>query len=206
MRDQPSSCKRAHGNAALDSWYMFRRGGLIFRAGEQGKTWRVVSGSIRLDRASGHGLAFGGLAVPGDVIGVETLLFGRYNCSARALAPCVLEPWLGDSGAAHPRRLLQVLMRVERRVAEVMALRSGRPLDRVQRLIRLLARPAHAGTSGWIGLPRLSDMAEITDLSQETVSRIMAELKRRGDVQPAGGGVARVTIRDPSMAAPSGCP
>ena len=55
MRDQPSSCKRAHGNAALDSWYMFRRGGLICEPTATGVIEVVGSKGSGATRWWGHG-------------------------------------------------------------------------------------------------------------------------------------------------------
>lgn len=175
-------------------WHSFQRGSLIYNAEEQGGAWRVASGSVRLDHGGAEGLAFGGLAVPGDVMGVETLLFGRYSFSARALASCTLERWPDGEHNAPSESLLQMLTRAQQRAAEVIALRCGRPLERIQRLMHLLAKPAAKGEGTRITVPRLSDMAEITSLTPETVSRAMSELRRQGGIQRMSHGMALVHL------------
>ncbi len=189
------------GNAEADArWRSHKRGSEIYRAGDGGVAWRVVSGSVRLDCGNARGNGLGGIAVPGDVIGAETLLFGRYSLSARALASCVLEPWPGTTSAVQGRTLLRMLMRVERRAAELLALRCGRPVERIRRLMSLLARPARDCEDEWVALPHSTDIADITSLTQETVSRVMAELKRRGVIRDEGRGIARVRLTDAGAA------
>jgi CRP-like cAMP-binding protein len=162
----------------------FRAGTRIYAAGTPGQAWRVLSGSVRLDRPGDAGQApmFANLAVEGDVIGAETLLFQRYTFEATALADCVLAPWPEGRGAPARASLLAALTASERRSAEVVALRCGQAVDRVVRLLRLIAggQPQLAGAS----LPARRDMAEITALTTETVSRIISRLRRSG-VLPA---------------------
>jgi CRP-like cAMP-binding protein len=163
------------------------RGKEIYLAGEAGPAWRVVSGTVRLDQPGPEGRQFAGLALTGDVIGAETLLFGRYTFTARALSPCVLEPWLAGDDQPSGETLLGMLAAAERRMVEVLALRSGKAGDRIRRLFAFMsARLAQGRRSARLALPRLRDIAEITDLSIETVSRTITHLGAEGSLEVYG--------------------
>lgn len=174
------------------------RGETIYEAGVEGMSWRVVSGTVRLDQPGPDGLQFAGMAVTGDVIGAETLLFGRYTFSARALSACVLEPWMVDQ-AHQPSGplLLSMLAATERRMADVLALRSGKAGDRIRRLFEFMTGGLVRGRkTAQLALPRLKDIAEITDLSVETVSRTISHLGADGTLDVSGRYRARHVSAD----------
>ncbi|MDO8346389.1 MAG: cyclic nucleotide-binding domain-containing protein [Rugosibacter sp.] len=154
----------------------FKRGELIHHVADDGPVWRVVEGAVRLDLHDAEGMTFASLALPGDMLGLESLVFGHYGFTARALTPCVLALRAADDPAP-----LAQMAATTRRAAQVVALRSGRAAERVQRLVQLLtdngARPL-AGKRRL--LPRLADIAEITDLTVETVCRTTAGLDTEG--------------------------
>lgn len=159
----------------------YRAGEVIYTAGSRGIAWRVISGSVRLDRNGPDESLFASLALRGDVIGAETLLFGCYSFDARVVSPCVLGPWLERQGCPSGEALLQTLAKVEHRTANAMSLRSGDALNRVRRLILMLVQedtPSVPSTQ--IALPTLRDMADITDLTAETVSRAISKLRKEG--------------------------
>ncbi|MFN3985764.1 MAG: Crp/Fnr family transcriptional regulator [Rhodocyclaceae bacterium] len=157
------------------------RGQVVYHAGEQGVAWRIVSGSVRLDREAAHGGAFAGLSLAGDVIGAETLLFGSYTYTAQALSGCVIEPWCEPAEARLGESMLRLLAAAERRMADILTVRSGKAGDRVGGLLSLL------GSSGGVfKLPRLRDIADITDLTIETVSRTLQALDEGGLVRVEG--------------------
>ena len=60
-------------------------GGQIYAAESEGIAWRVKRGAVRLDRTTPEGSQYAGLALRGDVIGAETLLFGKYSFAASAI-------------------------------------------------------------------------------------------------------------------------
>ena len=157
-------------------------GSRLYRAGNPGQAWRVVSGAVRLDR-SGPGVEpmFANLAVEGDIIGAETLLFQHYTFDATTLADCVLSPWPEGDGTPAGESLLAALTASETRAADVVALRCGQALDRVKRLIALLGPRPDAPA-----LPSRRDMADITALTTETVSRCISALRRTGMLPPDG--------------------
>lgn len=159
----------------------FRIGDTLFEAGAPGSAWRVLRGSVRLDRVDGNDSGFASLALKGDVIGAETLLFGRYTFTARALSDCAVEPWLAPGAQPGGETVLLALTSSERRAAEVVALRCGQAIDRVKRLLLLLAREEREGQRApRILLPELRDIADITNLAVETVSRALSRLCSQG--------------------------
>lgn len=162
----------------------FERGQRIHDAGAMGFPWRVRQGVVRFDTAEADDgeLSFAGLAMAGDLVGAEVLMFGRYAFRATALTACQLEPW-PPSLEQGEDSLLQALARSERRAADIVALRSGQAMARVCRLIELLL-PSSATAPQRADLPPLRDMAEITALTIETVSRMLSGLRRLGALEP----------------------
>ncbi len=161
-------------------------GELIHDAGAAGIAWRLQSGAVRLDRVIGDERHFAGLALKGDVIGAETLLFGSYAFEARALGDCTLEAWLDPGSQPSGESLLQTLAATERRAADALALRYGEAMERVRRLFQLLAREPKPGQAAPILIPGLKDMAEMTGLTVETVSRVVSRLRKSGLLQKRG--------------------
>lgn len=151
-------------------------GSAIYRAGSEGLAWRVQGGAVRLDASTADGRsAFASLAIAGDIVGCETMLFGAYTFSATALTDCRLAPWPEGGGEPAGESLLASLAQAQQRAADVVALRGGQAVDRVVGLIRLLADGA-----GRVVLPTRHDIADITDLRFETISRIVKSLERAG--------------------------
>ncbi|MCX9155329.1 Crp/Fnr family transcriptional regulator [Niveibacterium sp. 24ML] len=168
---QPSPRLRARG---------VPRGEVIYEVGATGQTWRLISGIVRLDRDDASGPQFASLALAGDLLGSELLLHDCYVFRATALTTCRIEPWLPPPAEQGYRPLLERLTALEARAADLLALRTGSPLDRVSRLLRLLAGGDLSARATRIALPRLRDMAEMTNLAGETVSRAFSELRRQG--------------------------
>lgn len=164
----------------------FRRGEPIYQAATAGKAWRVITGSVRLDRTEADVVMFAGLAVKGDIIGAETLLFGHYSFDAKALSDCALEPWQADAARPLGETLLETLTAAERRAADVISLRCGQAVDRVTRLIHLLAKENATKAAAQVAMPGVRDMAEITDLTVETISRIISRLTKIGALSRLG--------------------
>jgi len=157
----------------------FAIGRPIYSAGSEGIAWRIVHGAVRLDSVDAEGRHYAGLALRGDVIGAEALLFGTHAFDASAIADTELEPWLADGAPATGESLLQMLAATERRAADAIALRAGQAFDRVRRLCLLLSRHGENDTTE-ITVPELRDMAAITNLTEATVSRAMSHLRRSG--------------------------
>ena len=152
----------------------------IYAAGAEGLAWRVRSGVVRLDTTTQDGAnSFASLAIAGDIVGCETMLFGAYTFSASALTHCELSPWPEGEPVGTSESLLESLALAQSRAADVIALRGGQASDRVLGLIRLLG-----GGAGQVVLPTRQDIADITNLRFETISRIIKGLERVGVLQP----------------------
>ena len=155
-------------------------GATIYRAGEAGEAWRLQQGVVRLDSLGRDGeWQFASLAMAGDILGCETLLLGSYGFNACTLTDCQITPWPEGAPALAGESLLASLATAQRRAADVVALRGGQAAERVLGLIRLLADSA-----GRVILPSRQDIADITDLRFETISRIIGNLQRENLLTP----------------------
>ena len=151
-------------------------GDRIFSAGNNDLAWRVRHGVVRLDSVASEGRsAFAYMAISGDILGCEAMLSGSYAFSATALTQCELSPWPEGPGVVGGESLLKSLATAQRRAADVVALRGGQAIDRVIGLLRLLADRA-----GRVILPARQDIADITNLRFETISRVIKGLERSG--------------------------
>lgn len=149
-------------------------GAIIYSALSSGHAWRLTAGIVRLDSVTPDGLtSFASLAIAGDILGCETLLFGCYTFRATALTHCHMHPWPEGGNQADQRALLTSLAKAQQRAADLVALRGGQAADRVLGLVRLLAD--HAGR---VILPTRQDIADITALRFETISRIIKQFER----------------------------
>lgn len=155
---------------------IFDAGEALYHNGSEGFAWRVRHGVVRLDTLNPAGEpVFASLAIAGDILGCETLLFGTYTFSAAALTRCELTPWPEGQSATAGESLLESLAIAQRRAADVVALRGGQAIDRVIGLIRLLADPGNK-----VILPTRQNIADITNLRFETISRLIKGLERSG--------------------------
>ncbi|MDP3539209.1 MAG: Crp/Fnr family transcriptional regulator [Azonexus sp.] len=152
----------------------------IYHAGSDGLAWRLHCGVVRLDTAEPAGSArFASLAIAGDILGCETMLFGNYAFTATALTNCDLRPWPEGEGVSVGDSLLSSLAKAQNRAADIVALRGGQAADRVLGLIKLLTDGADR-----VVLPTRQDIADITDLRFETISRIIKSLERTRALLP----------------------
>jgi CRP-like cAMP-binding protein len=153
-------------------------GELLFGVGEPSCVWQLEVGAMRLDRAHPDGLnGFAQLALPGDLLGLEALAGLNHQLSARAIVPCQARyRFLGNETERH-LVMMQGLLQMHKRGGDLIALRTGAAQDRLKCLLVLLGAE-HEGTSRECPLPTIRDMAAMIDTAPETVSRILAHLKR----------------------------
>lgn len=155
-------------------------GTILHAAGEAGLAWRIQGGVVRFDSIAANGKAsFASLAITGDILGCETLLFGCYTFRATALTHCRLSAWPDGETNTDSSTLLTSLANAQQRAADLIALRGGQAAERVLGLIRLLA-----DQTGRVVLPTRQDIADITDLRFETISRIVKQLERSNIITP----------------------
>lgn len=155
--------------------------------------WRVLSGALRLDplRHAPEPTAVAQLALPGDLVGLETLCGQAPMFQARALLPCRLQALAVpmDPGV-RAERLGEALGRCWMRSTEMASLRRGPVHARMARLLAALVAAA-AGEGGSLPTvpgdtplrlprprPRGRDLAELLDTTPETVSRILSQWRR----------------------------
>lgn len=184
MHDRPKPIEATRCAIEVDT-LLCERGERLHEAGGAGTPCRVVAGAIRLDVIEpDQEPVFAGMAVAGDIVAAECLLLGRCYFRATAITRSILSPWPG--AAQRQSQLLRALARAEQRTAELMALRTGPAIERVTRLLEHLAGSRDDRSEMSVSLPSLRDMAEITSLTIETVSRSITGLRRRGLLVPQG--------------------
>lgn len=169
----------------------------IYKSGDFGPLWRVLEGVVRLDRENGPQRLPVQLALPGDLVGIESLCDQPYLFTATAFKACRLEP-VPVADASHRQVLLrQALLQQQDRSHDMATLRTGSVLQRVAHLLQLLGLPwqnlaALAGIQAdtvRAQLPALREVALIIDAKHETVCRALAQLlpprSRKGGPVPA---------------------
>lgn len=156
----------------------------VFRAGECGPLWRVVSGTVRLDREAGPTRLPVLLALPGDLIGVEALCDQAYQFTASPFTDCELAP-VPVAGELERQSLLrQALFQQQLRSHDMATLRTGSVASRLACLLRLMGIPCQGlpselslcGDTLRSALPALREVAQMVDAKTETVCRALAQL------------------------------
>lgn len=171
----PPAPRPPKGGAAARELRQLPAGQLLCAAATTGPVWRVRHGMLRLDRQDARGPEFALLALPGDLVGLETLLGNPYHYSARALLPCVLEPLEPADEPQRQQLLGRGLIQLQQRTGEMLALRTGPVVQRLQRLLAMLSS-AHGGAEA-PPRPRLKDIAAIVDATQERTCRLLGEMR-----------------------------
>jgi len=183
MTSQPISQVRA-----------FTRADPVWTAGDAGPLWRLTHGVLRLDRPLSALHADAGslvqLALPGDLVGLESLCAEPYRLNAHAFTSVRLEAVDTTSPAEREQCLQQAVMQLQRRSLDMTALRTGPVPERVAQLMCLLGHENHLGAGGSVAmgdairatLPRLRELADVVDAKPETVCRALSVLL------PARGG------------------
>lgn len=153
---------------------------VLFDAGGTGSVWQLTHGALRLDRITREGPRFIQIVLPGDVMGLELLASSPYTYTARAIVPSRAQRLAFISDAERYQALVHALAQQQRRLEDLVRLRSGTAQDRLKHLLLLLAPAAPAWTDEGTpcALPTIRDVAAILDTAPETVSRIFANLRR----------------------------
>ena len=164
----------------------------LIHTGEYGGVWRVTSGVLRLDALTKDGLQFVQLALPGDVLGAETLCGLPYTYTATALSVAAVEEVPVNGQDIRNQLIGQAYTQQQRRTRDMMALRCGHVHERVAYLLRLLATQADGGaqTLDRRELPSLKELAVVLDTASETLCReLNAFLPARVYHRPVKAGV-----------------
>lgn len=174
----------------------------LFRAGDPSKYLYVVrEGQLKLTRTNidGHEHLLN-LVGPGYFLGFDTIGNSTYSYSAETLTSTVFCRIRHDDIvrllAEAPRVSLNILLAVNEQLAQardlVRVLGQKSAVEKVAALLLNLYPSVTDGGTGKAGALHLSrqEMAEILGLTVETVSRIMAELRRKKIIHAPRGRIA----------------
>lgn len=183
---------------------VFKRGAVILPAGRPGLLGRVRRGLLSLtDPGCDDGALV--IALPGDLIGIESLKGEAVALQARAIVAAEVE-WLTLVRADQWRQLLvEGLLARQAHQGELARLRRGSVPERVRQLLLLLSgkaagvRPPAEEAPLQCELPSLLDMSLLVDTSPETVSRVLSALRRSGQLETPRG---RLAVLAPELGRP----
>jgi CRP/FNR family transcriptional regulator, anaerobic regulatory protein len=191
---------RTHGFSCMQS---FEPGAVLFWAGSASTHFFVLRrGQVKLMMMAANGREqIIGLAVPGQLLGVTTLEEPVYPCTAKALTQSsvcrIAYHELVNVLESNPRvslRLVQLLNQELRRTrALLQTLGRKSSVEKVASFIlSLMPARGQAGTDLALPLSR-DEIASLLGLTVETVSRVMADLRRRRIIDAPRG---RIRILD----------
>ena len=164
----------------------FRRGELVFRPGRFQWPFVIVTGVIRLDLPAGDDSALQ-LALPGDLLGFEQLIGQPQSTFGRAIVETVIAPLGHIPQERRQDTLIRQLAASHHRAREQARLRFGPASERIRALLLMLAQHDRVQNAPMCcELPRLSDIAALTDTAPETASRVLSSLRRSGLIASGG--------------------
>lgn len=122
-----------------------RSGGVVFRTFEQGPFWRIASGAVCLETTNGLGRHLVQLALPGDLLGVETLFDQPMRFQARALVATALDRINLPAPAERTWLMREALETQQERSLHMTAMRTGAVANRLGHFLQLMG---HSGVPG----------------------------------------------------------
>ena len=157
----------------METYQLIKRGQVLVNAGEFGQVWRVTEGMFRLERLGTDGLSLVQLALPGDLLGVESLCAEPYAYTVTAIteSKAVLQATKGELSRFGV--VAKAYLQQQRRTHDMMKLRGGPVNERLAHFLKLLARNED-GSERELDrrdLPILKEVAAIVDIATETVCR-----------------------------------
>ena len=164
-----------------------RSGQTLLESGQHGPVWRVIAGVLRLERPSPDGQMLVQLALPGDLVGVESLCAQPHAFSASALTECQLEAVDITGELGHYATMAKGFLQQQRQTLDMMRLRSGPIHQRLAYLLTVLGKDMEGKVRPIEReeLPTLREMAQIVDSALETVCRELNTLLPRKAKEPA---------------------
>ena len=155
--------------------------------------WRLESGALRIDSKRTYETEMlVRLAMPGDLIGVESLLGVQDRFTVRALTPSRLVPLELPDGKM-PQLLKDSVITGYKRSCEMVQLRTGTAQERVKYLLVLLTEAGGMKGNATCALPTLGDIAGIVHVALETVCRVLASLRKASFLQDCSPSTAKYT-------------
>lgn len=162
--------------------------------------WRLESGALRIDSTgTDETETLVRLALPGDVLGMESMLGVPDRFTFRALTVSRLVPVDPQAGQL-PALLEACVITSYQRNRDMVKLRTGSAEERIKGLLRLLASgDGNAGDeTAACAVPTLNDIAAIVHAAPETVCRTLASLRQVSFLQensPQGDKFKRLAQR-----------
>ena len=163
----------------------------LFNEGDKASgIFTLRSGMLKLSRITGDGRRrILRLLRPGDVVGLEALVTGRYDSEAAALTditlcriPTEVVQKLSQSSPRMHAGLLGKWQKALREADDWLAsINFGTAR---QRVCHFILKMRHTNAPGVVTLFSREDMGAMMDLKQETVSREISALVRIGALQP----------------------
>lgn len=152
-----------------------KRGESLDQESDSGTLWRLEQGAVLLQNATADGIPLTQIALPGDLIGLETLCSQHGASSAIALVECKLSQLdlSGDFNAF--AAFMEGYMQQQQRMHDMLLLRTGPVASRLEHLVRMLANSKHDQFKklNRRDLPPLREMAQIMDATAETICRAL---------------------------------
>lgn len=154
------------------------RSGAPFDDTDAHPLWRVRRGLMAISvRNDGDGERTHFLAVPGDLIGVESLVGEPVALRACAVTAVEVEALACDDLRLQPDLLRQAYAQSRRQGREILRLRTGLVADRVRQVLLLLGE--HAGArDAEVELPSLRRLADLLDASPEAICRVLGRMRQ----------------------------
>lgn len=149
-----------------------KRGDVLVRAGEIGAAWEVQAGALVVEGGVGDGYGPVHLALPGDIVGAESLFGDCHTFTSTAIMATQLQRVQVIDGVSAELTLQRAFRQQQRRQVEMMFMRSGPVRPRLSYLLQLLAE-SNGVPEGLLrkDLPVLRVMAAIIGAALETVCR-----------------------------------
>lgn len=160
----------------------------LWRRGERGSAaYTLRSGIVRFERITESGeRRIVRLAGRGDLIGQQALISQAYADEAVACTPvqmCRLPAaMIQDLSTAEPALLQELMRRWQRAVDDaegwLAELTAGPARRRLLRLLARLGTEAEPGAPLW--MPRRDEIGDMLNMTVETASRVVSQLRREG--------------------------
>jgi CRP-like cAMP-binding protein len=152
-----------------------KRGQVLANALEYGPVWSVSKGMFRLDRWIKGELCLVQLALPGDLIGIETLCAEPYTYSVTAILPSEVKQQPVNGEVSNFAFIAKAFLQQQQRTQDMVKLRSGHVSDRLAYFLKLIDGKASNTDRQLVrsDLPMFKDLAVIVDCTNETVCRQM---------------------------------
>lgn len=160
-------------NAKTSNSHEFGAGQIIFSAGDSGPVWQIVSGIVRLEAQHHSGLSLVDLALPGDLIGAESVLGKPYAFFAKALISSQIKEIDFETEQHRIHILSSAFHKSQERAVAVMRLREGSVAQRIDHLLEIFQRATGGDmfSSPRRQLPQLKEIASIIGTTPESVCR-----------------------------------